>query len=138
MDTKSLLKNAKEVNRYLGTKLKGNPAQLYDAAAYLIVNGGKRLRPFMVMKSCEILGGKLKPIIGIPVYDEHSNQILWAQDNNLGLLARNTKQIITAIGKIERDYNKFQENLANFAPNFVGNGAENTAMLVKEILENTK
>jgi len=60
MDTKSLYKNAKEVNRYLGTKLKGNPTQLYDAAAHLIVNGGKRLRPFMVMKSCEILGGKLK------------------------------------------------------------------------------
>ena len=60
MDTKSLYQNAKEVNRYLGTKLKGNPTQLYDAAAHLIVNGGKRLRPFMVMKSCEILGGKLK------------------------------------------------------------------------------
>lgn len=60
MDTKSLYQNAKEVNRYLGTKLKGNPTQLYDAAAHLIVNGGKRLRPFMVMKSCEILDGKLK------------------------------------------------------------------------------
>ena len=60
MDTKSLYQNAKEVNRYLGSKLKGNPSQLYDAAAHLIVNGGKRLRPFMVMKSCEILGGKLK------------------------------------------------------------------------------
>ncbi len=60
MDTKSLYQNAKEVNHYLGTKLKGNPTQLYDAATHLIVNGGKRLRPFMVMKSCEILGGKLK------------------------------------------------------------------------------
>jgi len=60
MSSNSLSKNAKEVNRFLGTKLKGNPTQLYDAASYLIVNGGKRLRPFMVMKSCEILGGKLK------------------------------------------------------------------------------
>lgn len=59
MSSNSLLKNAKQVNRFLGTKLKGNPKQLYEAAAYLIVNGGKRLRPFMVMKSCEILGGKL-------------------------------------------------------------------------------
>jgi len=33
---------------------------LYDAAEHLIVNGGKRLRPFMVLKSCEIFGGKLK------------------------------------------------------------------------------
>lgn len=60
MKSNSLSKNAKEVNRYLATKLKGNPTQLYDAASHLIVNGGKRLRPFMVMKSCEILGGKVK------------------------------------------------------------------------------
>jgi len=60
MSSNSLSKNAKGVNRFLGIKLKGKPTQLYDAASYLIVNGGKRLRPFMVMKSCEILGGELK------------------------------------------------------------------------------
>ena len=59
MSSNSLLKNAKQVNRFLGTKLKGNPKQLYEAASYLIVNGGKRLRPFMVMKSCQILGGRI-------------------------------------------------------------------------------
>lgn len=52
-------KNAKTVNKYLKTKLKGNPKMLYDAAGHLIVNGGKRLRPFMVIKSCQILGGKI-------------------------------------------------------------------------------
>ena len=52
----SISKNAKEVNSYLATKLKGNPPQLYTAASHLIVNGGKRLRPFLVTKSCEILG----------------------------------------------------------------------------------
>jgi len=60
MNTNSLSKNAKEVNSYLTSKLKGNPIQLYTAASYLIVNGGKRLRPFLVTKSCEILGGKIK------------------------------------------------------------------------------
>jgi len=60
MNSNSLSKNAKKVNRYLSSKLKGNPTQLYDAASYLIVNGGKRLRPFLVIKSCEILNGKLK------------------------------------------------------------------------------
>ena len=50
--------NAKLVNSYLKTKLKGNPKNLYDAAGHLIINGGKRLRPFMVIKSCQILGGK--------------------------------------------------------------------------------
>ena len=60
MSSDSLSKNAKEVNRYLATQLKGSPTQLYDAASYLIVNGGKRLRPFLVMKSCELLNGKIK------------------------------------------------------------------------------
>ena len=60
MNTNSLSKNAKEVNTFLAAKLKGNPTQLYSAAAHLIVNGGKRLRPFLVTRSCEILGGKTK------------------------------------------------------------------------------
>lgn len=51
--------NAKIVNKYLKTKLKGNPKVLYDAAGHLIINGGKRLRPFMVIKSCQLLGGKI-------------------------------------------------------------------------------
>ena len=51
-------KNAKTVNKFLKTKLKGDPTLLYDAAGHLIVNGGKRLRPFMVIKSCQILGGR--------------------------------------------------------------------------------
>ena len=59
MRTSPIEKNAKIVNRYLNSKLKGNPKMLYDAAGHLIVNGGKRLRPYMVMKSCQILGGKV-------------------------------------------------------------------------------
>ena len=56
--TKQIENNAKIVNKYLNSKLKGNPKKLYDAAGHLIVNGGKRLRPYMVIKSCQILGGK--------------------------------------------------------------------------------
>jgi len=56
--TKQIEKNAKLVNRYLNSKLKGNPKKLYDAAGHLIIHGGKRLRPYMVIKSCQILGGK--------------------------------------------------------------------------------
>ncbi len=55
--TKTIEKNAKIVNNYLNSKLKGNPKLLYDAAAHLIIHGGKRLRPHMVIKSCQILGG---------------------------------------------------------------------------------
>ncbi len=59
----SIEKNAKIVNRYLVSKLKGTPHDLYSAASHLIVSGGKRLRPYMVMKSCEMLGGKTKNAI---------------------------------------------------------------------------
>ncbi|KFM18943.1 Short chain isoprenyl diphosphate synthase protein [Marine Group I thaumarchaeote SCGC AAA799-P11] len=52
-------KNAKTVNKYLKSKLKGNPKKLYDAAGHLIIHGGKRLRPYMVIRSCQILGGKV-------------------------------------------------------------------------------
>ena len=57
--TKQIEQNAKTVNKYLNSKLKGNPKKLYDAAGHLIVNGGKRLRPYMVIKSCQILKGKV-------------------------------------------------------------------------------
>ncbi|MGQ0771994.1 MAG: polyprenyl synthetase family protein [Nitrososphaerota archaeon] len=58
--TSTLLGNAKLVNRYLGAKLDGKPAELYRASAHLIVNGGKRLRPYLVIKSCQMLGGPAK------------------------------------------------------------------------------
>jgi geranylgeranyl diphosphate synthase type I len=54
----SIKKNAALVNKFLRKELKGSPKQLYDASAYLIIHGGKRLRPFMVLKSCMMLGGK--------------------------------------------------------------------------------
>lgn len=57
--TKPMQQNAKIVNKYLNSKLKGDPKKLYEAAGHLIVNGGKRLRPYMVMKSCQILKGNV-------------------------------------------------------------------------------
>ena len=56
--TKQIEKNVEVVNKYLNSKLKGNPKKLYDAAGHLIIHGGKRLRPYMVIRSCQILGGK--------------------------------------------------------------------------------
>ena len=52
-------KNAKIVNKSLNSQLKGNPKKLYDAAGHLIIHGGKRLRPYMVIRSCQILRGKI-------------------------------------------------------------------------------
>ena len=56
--SESIKKNATFVNKFLKKELKGDPKQLYDAAAHLIIHGGKRLRPYLVLKSCKVLGGK--------------------------------------------------------------------------------
>lgn len=98
---------------------------------YAVVNGSHTVMG-------EILGGKAKPIIGIPIYDEHTNNIKWAEEKNLGVLAVKTRQVIEAISKIKDNYNKFEENLADFSKNFVPNGARNTAKIAAEILEEKK
>ncbi|MBA0907908.1 MAG: glycosyltransferase [Nitrosarchaeum sp.] len=98
---------------------------------YAVVNGSHTVMG-------EILGGKAKPIIGIPIYDEHTNNIKWAQDKNLGILAVKTRQVIDSITKIKDNYNKFQENLDDFSKNFVPNGADNTAKIAASILEQKK
>ena len=56
--SESIKKNAVLVNKFLKKELRGEPKQLYDAAAHLIIHGGKRLRPYLVLKSCKVLGGK--------------------------------------------------------------------------------
>ncbi|MGC1709544.1 MAG: glycosyltransferase [Nitrosotalea sp.] len=83
----------------------------------------------------EILGAKAKPIIGIPVYDEHTNQIKWAEERKLGILATNAKQTVSAVSEIHNNYNKYQENLAEFAKNYDRNGTKRTAKIISEMLE---
>ena len=95
---------------------------------YVVTNGSHTVMG-------EILGKKAKPIIGIPIYDEHTNQIKWAQERNLGILANNSKQVIKAIQDIKSNYNKYKEHLTEFSKNFDGNGAQNTARIISEILE---
>jgi hypothetical protein len=81
------------------------------------------------------MGGKSKPIIGIPIYDEHTNNIKWAEEKNLGILAMKTKQVIQAIYKIKENYEEFEGNLDEFSKNFVPNGAKNSAKIAAQILE---
>jgi len=83
----------------------------------------------------EILGKYAKPIIGIPIYDEHTNQIRWAEEKKLGMMAKNRKQIIIAIQNIKENYSEFQESAKEFSKNFDGNGAEKAANLASEALE---
>ncbi len=95
---------------------------------YAVVNGSHTVMG-------EIMGGKSKPIIGIPIYDEHTNNIKWAEEKNLGILAMKTNQVIQAIYKIKENYEEFEGNLSEFSKNFVPNGAENSAKIAAQILE---
>ena len=58
LSTASIKKSADATSKYLGFRLAGSPDELYEAARHLIAHGGKRLRPYMVMKSCQVLGGR--------------------------------------------------------------------------------
>jgi hypothetical protein len=95
---------------------------------YAVVNGSHTVMG-------EILGGKSKPIIGFPIYDEHTNNIKWAEKKNLGILASKTQHVIRGIKTIKENYDEFEGNLLDFSKNFVSNGAENTAKIAAEILE---
>ncbi|MGI9566348.1 MAG: glycosyltransferase [Nitrosopumilus sp.] len=101
---------------------------ILNLCKYAVVNGSHTVMG-------EIMGGKSKPIIGMPIYDEHTNNIRWAEEKNLGILATRTQQVTKAISKIKENYEKFQESLVEFSSNFVPNGAENSAKIAGQILE---
>jgi geranylgeranyl diphosphate synthase type I len=52
--------NASTVSQFILNCLTGEPAELYKASTHYLVSGGKRLRPFLVTKSCEMFGGTAK------------------------------------------------------------------------------
>jgi len=103
---------------------------VFRLCKYAVINGSHTVMG-------EILGANSKPIIGIPVYDEHSNNLKWAEDKKIGVLANNQNQVIKAIKNIKNNYNKFQEELSNFSKNFLANGADTTAKIVSNELEKT-
>jgi geranylgeranyl diphosphate synthase type I len=63
MKLEKLAKTASKIDSFLSSRLSGEPKDLYQAASYLIDHGGKRLRPYMVIKSCQLLGGTTKQAI---------------------------------------------------------------------------
>ena len=48
---------AGRVNEFILSYLEGSPKELYSASCHYISSGGKRLRPFIVLKYCELFGG---------------------------------------------------------------------------------
>ena len=101
---------------------------ILNLCKYVVVNGSHTTMG-------EIMGGKSKPIIGIPVYDEHTNNIRWAAEKNLGVLAIKTNQVTKGISKIKENYEEFQDNLKEFSKNFVPSGAKNSAKIAAQTLE---
>jgi geranylgeranyl diphosphate synthase type I len=52
--------NAIHVNEYVLSYLDGTPKELYLASSHYISSGGKRLRPYIVLKVSELFGGTSK------------------------------------------------------------------------------
>ena len=63
MKLETLAYTASKIDSFLSYRLSGEPRDLYHASSYLIEHGGKRLRPYMVIKSCQLLGGTVKQAI---------------------------------------------------------------------------
>jgi len=51
---------ASKINQFILSNVSGNPDHLYDASLHYIKSGGKRIRPFMTVKSCQLFGGKIE------------------------------------------------------------------------------
>jgi geranylgeranyl diphosphate synthase type I len=60
-----LHENAVQIDNFINDLLKQKkPEILYEAILHIFSSGGKRLRPYLVLKSCQIVGGD--PSIAIP------------------------------------------------------------------------
>ena len=102
-----------------------------NSCKYAVINGSHTVMG-------EILGNHRKPIIGIPIYDEHTNQIQWVEEKKLGIMAHNRDQIVQAIDTLRNNYDGFQDSINEFSDHFNGNGAENTAKIISEFLQDKK
>jgi geranylgeranyl diphosphate synthase type I len=58
-----IAKSAKQLNEKIRTALVGDGSPLYKASFHLPSQGGKRMRPFLVVKACEAVGGSLDDAI---------------------------------------------------------------------------
>lgn len=99
-----------------------------EGCAYAVINGSHTVMG-------EILGQKRRPVIGIPVYDEHTNNLRWAEQRGLGILAKSPARVVSAIKWIRDNAETLQESLNEFGKNFLGDGARNTAKIAAQTLD---
>ncbi|MFQ5940642.1 MAG: polyprenyl synthetase family protein, partial [Nitrososphaerales archaeon] len=72
---------ASRVNELILSILQGKPRELYLASSHYVKSGGKRLRPFMVIKSCEVLGGKVERALPVAAAVEMIHNFTLVQDD---------------------------------------------------------
>lgn len=101
---------------------------ILDACQYAVVNGSHTVLG-------EILGGKGRPVVGMPIYDEHTNNLRWVQKRGLGVLAHNPREAAAGVEHILYDTERFAQAISEFQNNFDGNGAHNAAKIAAGMLE---
>lgn len=99
-----------------------------EGCSYAVVNGSHTALG-------EVLGVKSRPVIGIPVYDEHANQIRWAQERGMGVMARDGRGAAAAVARVRDGRDGFQDALAQFSKGFAGGGAAGAARIAAEALK---
>ncbi|MFQ5969426.1 MAG: polyprenyl synthetase family protein [Nitrososphaerales archaeon] len=72
---------ASRVNDFILSMLEGKPKELYLASSHYVKSGGKRLRPFMVIKSCELLGGSAEKTLPVAATIEMVHNFTLIQDD---------------------------------------------------------
>ncbi len=62
-----IAESAEKVDKFIGkvVDLESEPQVLYRAARHIIDVGGKRLRPFLVLKSCKLVGGNVEDVLAV-------------------------------------------------------------------------
>lgn len=63
--SQQLQSTASVVDEFILSMLDGKPKELYLASSHYIKSGGKRLRPFLAIKSCELLGGNMEKVLPV-------------------------------------------------------------------------
>lgn len=111
----------------VGFLSEGERHTVLERSEYAVVNGSHTVLG-------ETMGISAKPIIGVPVYDEHANQIRWAQERGLGVLAKHPHEIAAAASSMLDSPGQFDGALRHFATNFKRDGARRAAQIVSDML----
>lgn len=83
----------------------------------------------------EVLGVRRRPIVGVPVYDEHANHVSWAQDRGLGVMARTPREIAAAASAMLSSAGDYAGALSAFAASFEAGGARRAAAAAAALLD---